>query len=109
MINNRRIQVLYLLQDENASTFSSSIFNSIWIDGNSNSNPVNSSNYFETANPNGYYGGISNNGVTISGNSANINVFIPSLPVSNASYLYLRLVIPMDVSIGFGSVTAMIN
>jgi hypothetical protein len=112
LINGRQIQVMYFFQDESQdSTFSSSVFNSVWLDGNSNNNPVTTANFFDTTNTYGYYGGIdSSRGVTINSNSATINVFIPPVnPVNSTTYLYLRLAIPMDVSIGFGSVTATIS
>jgi hypothetical protein len=112
LINGKQIQVLYCFQDEsNTSTYSSSVFNSVWIDGNTNNNGVTSSSFYNTTNTYGYYGGFNSAvGVTISSSNANINVFIPSVnPVSNSTYLYLRLAIPMDVSIGFGSVTATIS
>jgi hypothetical protein len=112
LINSKQIKVLYCFQDEsNASTYSSSVFNSVWIDGNSNDNGVTSSSFYNTSNTYGYYGGInSSSGVSISSSNATVNVFIPSVnPVGSSTYLYLRLVIPMDVSIGFGSVTATIS
>jgi len=111
-INSRQIQVLYFFQDESqSSTFSSTVFNSIWIDGNNNNNGVTSSTFYDTSKPYGYYGGIdASRGVQISSSNATINVFVPSVnPVNNTTYLYLRLVIPMDISIGFGNVTATIN
>jgi hypothetical protein len=110
-INSRQIQVLYCFQDETQlSTFSTNVLNSVWIDGNNNDNGVTSSTFFDTTKPYGYYGGIASAGVTISSNNATVNVFIPSVnPVGSSTYLYLRLAIPMDVSIGFGSVTASIN
>jgi len=115
LINTRQIQVLYFFQDQSQpSTFSSSVFNSVWIDGNNNNNTVDSNNFFITSNNN--YGGIDTRvgkGVVISGsnnNNATINVFIPTInPVNNTTYLYLRLAIPMDVSISFGNVTATIS
>jgi len=110
-INGKQIQVLYFFQDESqTSTFSGSVFNSVWIDGNKNTNLVNKDTFFDTNNNNkyGFYGG--NSSVTISGSTATINVFIPPIdPVKNTIYLYLRLAIPMDVNIGFGSVTATIS
>jgi hypothetical protein len=112
LINSRRIQVLYFFQDESqTSTFSSTVFNSVWIDGNSNNNGVGSTNFYNTINTYGYYGGIdSAKGVVISGTNATINVFIPTInPVNNTTYLYLRLAIPMDVSISFGNVSATIS
>jgi hypothetical protein len=112
-MNNRQIQALYFFQDESSSIFSSSVFNSVWIDGNSTSNiGANLSNYFDTDNPYSYYNGIDTRqgkGVVISGTTATINVFIPTNGVNNTTYLYLRLAIPMDVSISFGNVTATIS
>jgi hypothetical protein len=110
-INGRQIQVLYCFQDENQpSVFSSNVFNSVWIDGNNNINGVTSSSFFDITKKYGYYGGITSSGVIINSNTATINVFIPSVnPVGSSTYLYLRLAIPMDVSIGFGSVSASIN
>jgi hypothetical protein len=121
LINSRQIQVLYFFQDQNQpSTFSNpnanppiSTINSVWIDGNNSNNPVSTGNYFDTNNLYGSYGGIDSRagkGVSISGiNNATINVFIPTIPINNATYLYLRLAIPMDVSISFGNVTATIS
>jgi hypothetical protein len=112
LMNSRQIQVLYFFQDETqTSTFSSTVFNSVWIDGNSNTNQVNSGNFYNTINTYGYYGGfVSAKGVVISGTNATINVFIPTInPVNNTTYLYLRLAIPMDVSISFGNVSATIS
>jgi len=110
-INSRQIQVLYCFQDESQpSTFSTNIFNSVWIDGNNNDNGVTSSTFFDTSKPYGYYGGIASSGVIINSNNATINVFVPSVnPVGNSTYLYLRLAIPMDVSIGFGSISVAIS
>jgi hypothetical protein len=115
-MNGRQIQVLYFFQDESqSSTFSSSVLNSVWIDGNSTSNvAANLSNYFDTNTNNryGYYNGFnsSKEGVVISGTTATINVFIPPNGVNNnTTYLYLRLAIPMDVSISFGNVSATIS
>jgi hypothetical protein len=112
LINGRQIQVLYFFQDESQpSTFSSTVFNSVWIDGNSNNNGVTSSTFYDTSRTYGFYGGIdASKGVVISSNNATINVFVPSVnPVNNSTYLYLRLAIPMDLSIGFGNVSATIN
>jgi hypothetical protein len=113
LINGKQIQALYCFQDEaNPSTYSSSIFNSVWIDANNNENGVTTSTFYNTTNTYGYYGGLSsaNGGVSISSNTATINATIPSVnPVGNNTYMYLRLAIPMDVSIGFGSVTATIS
>jgi hypothetical protein len=114
-MNGRQIQVLYFFQDESQpSTFSSSVLNSVWIDGNSTSNlAANLSTYFDTNNLYGYYNGFnsSKGGVVITGtNTATINVFIPTNGVNNnTTYLYLRLAIPMDVNISFGNVTATIS
>jgi hypothetical protein len=113
-MNDRKIQVLYFFQDESSSTFSSSVLNSVWIDGNSTSNvAANLSNYFDTNNLYGYYNGFnsSKGGVVITGTTtATINVFIPTNGVNNnTTYLYLRLAIPMDVNISFGNVTATIS
>jgi hypothetical protein len=85
--------------------------NTVWLDGNNNSNAVTSSTYYNTANPNGYYGAINsgNGGVSISGTTATINVFIPAQVVYDKTYLYLRLAIPMSYSIAFGKVTASIS
>ena len=111
-MNGRQIQVLYFFQDESQpSTFSQSVFNSVWIDGNSTSNiSVSSITYFETGNQYGYYNGLnSSKGVVLTPTTATINVFIPTNGVNNTTYLYLRLAIPMDVSISFGNVTATIS
>jgi hypothetical protein len=100
-----------MIQDESTTTYSTDKMNTVWIDGNDNTVPVGSSTYYNTANPNGYYGGYSagNGGVSISGTTATINVFIPANPISTSTYLYLRLAIPMDTEIAFGKVTASIS
>jgi hypothetical protein len=109
LIGGRQIQLLYFFQDQSQpSTFSSTVFNSVWIDGNKNTESVDSSNFFNTNNPYGYYGGFTSS--SINDNNATINVFIPGInTVSNSTYLYLRLAIPMDISISFGNVTATIS
>jgi hypothetical protein len=115
-MNNSLINIFYLFQDEspsNSSRFSSDVFNSVWIDGNSNTNEVTTANYYDITKPYGHYSGLSSSkgGVVITGTTtATINVFIPLInSVSDSTYLYLRLGIPMDVSISFGSVTATIS
>jgi hypothetical protein len=111
LFNTRRIQVLYFFQDESqSSTFSSTFFNSVWIDGNKNTNPqANGSTFYLTNNTYGYYSGFVESSIN-NNNNATIKVFIPAINnVSSNTYLYLRLAIPMDVNISFGNVTATIG
>ena len=103
-INGEKIQIFYCFQDTATNTYSQSNFNSVWINANSNINTVATATYSDNANPNGYYG--AGKGASVSGSSATINAFIPAIPVPNTVYLYLRICIPMNKNINFGSVTA---
>jgi hypothetical protein len=107
-MNNSLIKIFYLFQDETSSGFDLGLFNSVWIDGNSNTNEITTANYYDITKPYGHYSGLKSSSIT--NNNATINVFIPIInTVSSYTYLYLRLGIPMDVSISFGSVTATIS
>jgi hypothetical protein len=107
-MNGSQIKIFYLFQDENSSTFSSDVFNSVWIDGNSNNNEAGSGNFYDNTKPYGNYGGFKTSSIT--SNNATINVYIPIInTISSNTYLYLRLGIPMDVNISFGNVTATIG
>ena len=62
------------------------------------------------ANKYGYYGGITSAAVTISGQNATINTYIPAInPVKSSVYLHLRIAVQMDKDIRFGSVSAKIS
>jgi hypothetical protein len=104
-INGQKIQILYCFQDTAATNiYSQSNFNSVWINANSNVNTVTTATYSNTANSYGYYS--AGKGASVSGSSATIGAFIPAIGVPNTVYLYLRICVPMSVSISFGSVTA---
>ena len=103
-----QIPIFYSFQDTATNVYSNLKFNSVWINANSNVNNVDGATYFNDNNKYGTYTG--NGSTSISGNNANnanIIAFIPSVnPVLSTVYLYLRICIPMNKNISFGSVTA---
>jgi hypothetical protein len=113
LMNGYPVRILYAFQDASQpSVFNESTFNSCWINANSNDNPVYSGTFHLQSNKYGVLGGSISPGVTIpnGSNNATINAFIPTInPVSNSVYLYLRIVVPMDVDIRFGNVSAMVS
>lgn len=108
LIDGVQIPIFYSFQDTATNVYSNLKFNSVWINANSNVNNVDGATYFNDNNKYGTYTG--NGSTSISGNNANnanIIAFIPSVnPVLSTVYLYLRICIPMNKNISFGSVTA---
>jgi hypothetical protein len=110
MVNGEILPIYYMFNDVSNSSFSSTTFNSVWINGNSNVNLASSSTFYNTANKYGYYGGSAGGGVTLNGNTAKINVFIPAInPVNSTTYLHLRIPMVMSSNLRFGKITATIN
>ena len=112
LMNGNQVRIFYAFQDASQpSVFNESTFNSCWINANSNDNPVNSATFHLQSNKYGVLGGSISPGVTIptDADNATINAFIPAInPVINSVYLYVRIAVPMDVDIRFGSVSAMV-
>ena len=110
LMNGIQLPIFYAFQDKSTTINNSTTFNSVWINANSNINPVSSGNFFNYGNTYGILGGITSAAVTLSGASATINVFVPAInPVNTSTYLYLRIAVPMDKDIRFGSVSAKIS
>ena len=110
LMNNIKVPIFYAFQDTSSSAYNETTFNTVWINANSNINGVSSGNFFDTTNKYGYYGGITSAAVTISGQNATINTYIPAInPVKSSVYLHLRIAVQMDKDIRFGSVSAKIS
>ena len=109
-MNNIKVPIFYAFQDTSSSAYNETTFNTVWINANSNTNGVSSGNFFDTTNKYGYYGGITSAAVTISGQNATINTYMPAInPVKGSVYLYLRIAVHMEKDIRFGSVSAKIS
>ena len=110
LMNNIKVPIFYAFQDTSSSAYNETTFNTVWINANSNTNGVSSGNFFDTTNKYGYYGGITSAAVTISGQNATINTYMPAInPVKGSVYLYLRIAVHMEKDIRFGSVSAKIS
>jgi hypothetical protein len=113
LMNGYQVPIFYAFQDTSQpAVYNETTFNSGWINANSNDNPVYSGTFHLPEYKYGVLGGSLSPGVTIPDgtNNATINAFIPAInPVSNSVYLYVRIVVPMDVDIRFGSVSAMVS
>jgi hypothetical protein len=105
-MNNKRVKMFYAFRDTTSETYNVSTLNSGWIDANStDGNGASMGTYWVAANNFGNYGG--NTATAISGNTATVTAFIPSVnPVNNSTYLYLRIAVPTDTDIKFGKVSA---
>jgi hypothetical protein len=109
-MNGVKVPVFYAFQDTSSTSYNSTTFNSVWINANSNINGAGSANFYLSANTYGVLGGITSAAVTLNGSNATINAFIPAInPVKNSIYLYLRIAVPMNTDIKFGSVSAKIG
>ena len=106
-INGEQIPIFYSFQDTATNAYSSSNFNSVWINANSNANTVATATYSDNTNKYGYYS--AGKGASINGTSATIDAFIPAIQVPSTVYLYLRICVPMSKSISFGSITAKVT
>jgi hypothetical protein len=111
LVNGTPIICYYRLEDANSSTtFDAAHINSMWIDANSISNQINTSNYFIIGSTllGGKNAGIVN---TYSSNNLTINTVIPSFAVSGSDtiYVYVRLGLPMNVSGEFQYVSAILS
>jgi hypothetical protein len=110
LMNGVQAPIFYAFQDTSSPSYNDTTFNTVWINANSNTNGVSSGNFYDTNNKYGYYGGITSAAVTLSGSNATINAFIPAInPVKATIYLYLRIAVPMNTEIKFGSVSATIR
>ena len=109
LINGEQIQIFYCFQDTTTNIYSQSNFNSVWIKANFTSTiDVTNATYFDTNNKYGFY--TTGKPATLNGNVATINAFIPSVnPVPSTVYLHLRICIPMEKNISFGSVMAKVT
>jgi hypothetical protein len=106
LMNNEKVKMFYAFQDTSQpTTYNSNTLNTGWIDANStDGNGSSMGTFWVPANRYGNYGG--NLSVVISGASAKVNAFIPSInPVNNYVYLYLRIAVPIDKDIRFGKVS----
>ena len=108
-INGTALDIYYMFQDASSSSYDSTIFNSVWINANSVTNPeANTSNFYILDNNGSLYGTSSS---TYSNNSATFNVFIPNtiFPVNNTTYLYCRIGLPMNVNTWFNYISAKVS
>ena len=113
------LKIYYKFQDSDQSTYSSTIFNTVWIDANdalSDSPQANVDNFYLTSNTllagsDNTSGGIqitSGGGTSVS--TVTFNVFIPSIStINDSTYVYCRVGLPMTVDVGFTYISSTIN
>jgi len=107
-IDEEQIQFFYCFQDASTNTYSQSNYNSVWIKANfTSANDVTTATYFNINNKYGFY--TTGKPATLNSNVATISAFIPGISVPDNVYLYLRICIPMNKNISFGSVMAKVT
>ena len=108
-MNGEQLQIFYAITDPVNTSYAEGTMNTVWINANSNDNPASSGNCWNSA-QNALLGGSASPGVTLSGNNATVNAFIPLVsPVTVNTMLYLRIAVPMNRNIQFGAVYATVG
>ena len=87
--------------------FNGSNTNTAWINATTSSpNQITGNNYFNAQSPPVYLAGAAGIANTYSNNTLTLNAVIPGITPNNTTFLYFRLGLPMNKSIGFKYVNA---
>jgi hypothetical protein len=114
-VSGQPILFYYRLEDyDNPNEFTTAYINSLWIDANSSTLAISSTNYCKLDLA-GYLSGTLLGGKNTSSlyrntfvdNTLTINASVPSFSISNSTnvYLYLRVGLPMGINVNFTHIT----